>query len=464
MGQAGVSAAARLLIAAPKSGSGKTLITCGIIGALKRRKLKIQAFKCGPDYIDTMFHRQVLGVETGNLDSFFTDEDTVRYLLSRRAACADVTVIEGVMGYYDGLGGVSERASSYDIARITGTPTILVADARAVSITLAAVIQGICAYREDSGVRGVILNRVSERYYQRLKTVIERECGVSVLGFVPEQDDMRVSKRHLGLCTPEEMEQFLVWADKAAELLERYVDMDALIQIAALAEPLGQACDFSLPRTESPVKIAIARDEAFSFYYAENIELLERMGAEPVLFSPLRDGALPEGTDGLILWGGYPENYARMLSENLSMRHAVRDACRSGLPCLAECGGFLYLQQTLEGMDGDVCEMAGVLSGKGFRTERLRRFGYIEAWQRDRDADVLLGGDCRLKGHEFHYWDCTENGTSFAAQKFQEEPYACMVHTRTLAAGFPHFYYYSNPQAIYHFLQACLAYRERERN
>lgn len=459
-----MNAAARLLIAAPGSGSGKTLVTCGIIGALKRKRMKIQAFKCGPDYIDTMFHRQVLGVETGNLDSFFTDEDTLRYLLARRAVCADVTVIEGVMGYYDGLGGVSERASSYDIARITGTPAILVADARAASVTLAAVIQGICAYREDSSVRGVILNRVSERYYQKLKTVIERECGISVLGFVPERDNLRVSKRHLGLHAPEEMERFLVWADEAAELLEQYVDMDALIQIAASAPPLEPVCGPGLPKTEGPVKIAIARDEAFSFYYAENIELLGRMGAEPVFFSPLRDEALPQEADGLILWGGYPENYAGLLSENLSMRRAVRDACRMGMPCLAECGGFLYLQQTLEGMDGGVYEMAGVLSGKGFRTERLCRFGYIEAWQQDRDADVLLGGDCRLRGHEFHYWDCTENGTSFAARRFEQEPYACMVHTKTLAAGFPHFYYYSNPQAIHRFLRACLAYRERERN
>lgn len=457
--------AARILIAAPKSGSGKTLITCGIIGALKRRKLRLQAFKCGPDYIDPMFHRQVLGVETGNLDSFFTDEDTLRYLLARRAECADVTVIEGVMGYYDGLGGISERASSYDIARITGTPTILVVDARAVSVTLAAIIQGICAYRTDSGIKGVILNRVSAGYYEKLKTVIERECGVLVLGFVPEQKDMKVSKRHLGLTAPEEMEQFFEWADKAADILERYVDMDMLLGIAESAEPLETKCDLKLPRTKSPVTVAIARDEAFSFYYAENIELLERMGAKPVFFSPLRDEALPKGADGLILWGGYPENYARTLSENVSMRHSVRAACRLGMPCLAECGGFLYLQQTLEGIDGGSHKMAGVLPGQGYRTERLCRFGYIEAWQQetDKDAKLLLGRDCRLRGHEFHYWDCTENGTSFAARKLRTEPYECIVHTETIAAGFPHFYYYSNPQAVYPFLEACLAYGEKER-
>lgn len=447
----------RVLFAAPKSGSGKTMITCGMIEVLKRRNLRVASFKCGPDYIDPMFHRRVLGIESGNLDTFFTDQDTTRYLLSKGADNVDITLLEGVMGYYDGLGGESEQASTYEVAKVTKTPVILIVDAKGASVSLAAVIKGMLEYREENYIKGIILNRVSAGYYERLKALIEKECKVKVVGYVPQLEGLAVPSRHLGLIAPEEMAEFNEWTKKIADALEKTVDLEGIFAIAKEAEYCkGKTPE--IPKLSKTVRLAVARDEAFSFYYAENIELLEKMGAEIVYFSPIHDKALPKEIDGLLLWGGYPENYVMELEEASAIRQTIEEACRNGLPCLAECGGFLYLQQELEGPDGTVGNMSGVLEGKGYPTNKLCRFGYIEL--ENRYPGVLGEKGQKIKGHEFHYWDCTENGTAFMARKpIVAKEYSCMIHTKTMAAGFPHLYYYSNPDMLYQFLLVCQSFQ-----
>lgn len=459
----------RILFAAPKSGSGKTMITCGMIALCKRRDLKTAAMKCGPDYIDPMFHRRVLGVPSGNLDTFFTGEEMTEYLLWNRAKEADITVMEGVMGYYDGLGGTTERASTYEVARVTRTPVILIVDGKGASVSLAAVIRGLLEYRRDSNIRGILLNRVSAGYYGRLKELIERECGVEVLGYLPELKDLQVPSRHLGLIAPEEMEAFQNWVKEIADAMERTVELDRLLAIAGEAPVPAGAADWEegkIPRLQGraflglkrKIRLAVARDEAFSFYYEENFDLLKRLGAELVEFSPLHDEALPEEIDGLLLGGGYPERYAKQLTEAVAMRESIRAACEKGLPCLAECGGFLYLQKELQGEDGVSYEMAGVLNGRGFRTKKLCRFGYMELKS---NCGGLMGETGQtIRGHEFHYWDCTENGDAFTAQKpVGGKPYSCMTATANILAGFPHLYYYSNPGMIAEFLQKCLSFQ-----
>lgn len=447
----------RVLFAAPKSGSGKTTIVCGIIEALKRRKLKTASLKCGPDYIDSMFHRRVLGIESGNLDTFFTDAETTRYLLGEKAKAADITVLEGVMGYYDGLGGQTEKASTYEISKVTDTPVILIVDGKGASVSLAAVIKGIIEYREDSHICGIILNRISAGYYERLKAVIERDCGVAVVGYVLELYDITVPSRHLGLVAPEEIEAFEAWTAKIADAVENTVDIEKIIELAGEAQwCTGKAPVLSV--LPAKVRLAVARDEAFSFYYAENMELLSRLGAELVYFSPLHDKELPEDIDGMILGGGYPENYVKELEEADQIKEAIKSACRRGLPCLAECGGFLYLQQDLEGADGRNGKMAGVLHGRGYRTEKLCRFGYVVL--ENKETGVFGEKGQHIKGHEFHYWDSTENGDAFLAKKpVGGTEYDCMIHTRTIAAGFPHLYYYSNPSMIYEFLSECMRFQ-----
>ena len=454
----------RILFAAPKSGSGKTMITCGVLALLQKRGLRAAAFKCGPDYIDPMFHRSVLEIPSGNLDTFFTDGATTRYLLQRKADNADITVLEGVMGYYDGLGGTSEKGSSYEVAKETGTPVILVVDAKGASVSLAAMIRGMLEYRQDSNIRGVILNRASAGYYERLKSLIEKECKVPVVGYVPVFNELSVPSRHLGLLMPEELSDCRAWVEGLAKALEKTLDVELILKLAAQADSLmGNAP--MLPYPALPVHLAVAKDEAFSFYYEENIELLCRLGATISYFSPLHDKELPPDVDGLILGGGYPENYAEELSKAGEMKAAIRNACEQGMPCLAECGGFLYLQESLEGADLKTYPMAGVLSGKGYKTEKLTRFGYVELT--GLCGGVLGEAGETIKGHEFHYWDCTENGEAFRAKKPLSEAgkgeYSCMIHTSRMAAGFPHLYYYSNPKMIYSFLECCAAFGARRR-
>lgn len=450
----------RILLTAPASGSGKTLITCGILQAFVNRGLKVASFKCGPDYIDPMFHGRVIGTKSRNLDIFFTDRDTTRYLFAKNAADCHVAVAEGVMGYYDGLGGIRTEGSTYEVACTLDMPAVLVAGGRGSSLSVLAVIKGFLEYRRDSRIKAVILNQVSPMIYGQLKSLIEQELGVKVIGYVPKVTELALESRHLGLVLPEEIEALKDKLNRLAKLLEETLDLDGLLGIA------GEASEFTADKPSVPIlpgaerlRIGVARDQAFCFTYLDNLELLEEMGAELAPFSPLEDRKLPEHLSGLILSGGYPELHAEALSRNASMRKAVRDAVTGGMPCIAECGGFLYLHRELEGSDGAYYPMAGVLDAKAYRTERLGRFGYITLEAKE---DQLLGKKgASVRGHEFHYWDSECCGESFHARKpVGKREWDCVCAGETLYAGFPHLFYYSNLQAPFHFLKKCKEYRE----
>ena len=447
----------RVMFAAMRSGSGKTTVTCGVLAALKKQNIKVQAYKCGPDYIDPMFHRTVLGIDTGNLDTFFVGIDAIGHILVRDLRDAEMCVMEGVMGYYDGVGGTTTMASSYELSKVTKTPVVLIVDAKGASVTLAATIRGIMEYKKDSRIAGVILNRVSPMFYSRLKQVIETECGIPMLGYLPEDASFAVPSRHLGLLQPDEMQKQRDWVETVAEAVTKTVDINGILEIAAQAETLQiqkpadvrQDCKFP-----SGYRIGVARDAAFSFYYRENLRMLEDMGAELVYFSPLAEAHVPK-VDALIFGGGYPELYAKQLYENRSMRASVWQALESGMPCHAECGGFLYLGKSLADAEGNVYEMVGFLDGAGFRTERLQRFGYVEL--APQDAGVFAVNTV-LRGHEFHYWDSTDCGDACLAWKplSKQKTYPCMVKKKGTFAGFPHLYYAGAEAFFYHlFFRWC---------
>lgn len=467
----------RVMFAATRSGSGKTTVTCGVLAALKKQNIKVQAYKCGPDYIDPMFHRTVLGIDTGNLDTFFADADAIGRILARDTKAADLVVMEGVMGYYDGVGGTTTMASSYELSRLTRTPVVLVVDAKGASVTLAATILGIMEYKKDSRIAGVILNRVSPMFYSRIKRVIEAECGIPVLGYLPEDASFAVPSRHLGLLQPDEMQKQRDWVETVAEAVEKTVDLDGILTLAAQrtdSEPgcaerriedeimqgeatggkSGSEMTGKTHRNEDGCRfpqgyrIGVARDAAFSFYYRENLRMLEDMGATLVHFSPLADAELP-AVDALIFGGGYPELYAKQLCENSSMRESILQALESGKPCHAECGGFLYLGKSLADAQGNVYEMVGFLDGAGFRTERLQRFGYVELAPQEADAFAV---NTVLRGHEFHYWDSTDCGDACLAWKplSKQKTYPCMVKKKGTFAGFPHLYYAGAENFFYH--------------
>lgn len=441
----------RVMFAATRSGSGKTTVTCGVLAALKKQNIKVQAYKCGPDYIDPMFHRTVLGIDTGNLDTFFAGADAIGRILARDTKEADLVVMEGVMGYYDGVGGTTTMASSYELSKVTKTPVILVVDAKGASVTLAAIIRGIMEYKKDSRIAGVILNRVSPMFYSRIKHVIEAECGISVLGYLPENASFAVPSRHLGLLQPDEMQKQRDWVETVAEAARKTIDIDGILEIAAQAETLQAQKPADVRQNSkfpSGYRIGVARDAAFSFYYRENLRMLEDMGATLVYFSPLADAELPV-VDALIFGGGYPELYAKQLCENSSMRESILQALESGMPCHAECGGFLYLGKSLADAQGNVYEMVGFLDGAGFRTERLQRFGYVELASQDADAFAV---NTVLRGHEFHYWDSTDCGDACLAWKplSKQKTYPCMVKKKGTFAGFPHLYYAGAENFFYH--------------
>ncbi len=447
----------RIMIAAPKSGSGKTTITCALLQILKERGENVSSCKCGPDYIDPMFHRQVLGVPARNLDTFFTGEAQTRKLFLRDRSDGELVVMEGVMGLYDGLGGIREEGSSYHLAKVTQTPIILVVDAKGMGKSVIPLIAGFLAYDEAHLIKGVILNRMSAAYYEILKPIAEQELGITVLGFFPENKTLQIASRHLGLLLPNELEDLRGQIQIAAQKLKETVDILGLLQIAENLEPLAaDTCE----REKQPVektRIAVARDEAFCFYYEENLRMLAQAGAELVFFSPIHDTALPEDIHGLLLGGGYPEIYAKQLSENVSMRTAVREAVLSGIPTVAECGGFLYLHTMLTDREGRSYPMAGVLPGKCFDTGKLVRFGYIELEEK---SGHFLPQGSRIRGHEFHYYDSEDNGADCTAYKpTTGRNYACIHAGENHWYGFSHLYYPSCPEFAEKFVEKAGKFR-----
>ena len=461
----------RILIAAPASGSGKTMITCGLLKAMKRRKRSCVSFKCGPDYIDPMFHKYVLGIDGYNLDSFFLEKWQVRELFLEKTKTADLAVIEGVMGYYDGVAGISLQASSYEIAQITESPVILVVDGKKSSLSLAALVKGFLEYEADSRIAGVILNRVSPMMEQRLRPHLEK-LGIRCFGAVPECEEAELESRHLGLTLPMEQKRLQDKLERLADRLEQCLDLDGILELAESACQLetdrngeGEGADGSEKGSWAAVKnektaedrsgmppayagrqrrrMGVAVDEAFCFYYQENLDFLKEHGWELLFFSPIHDSRLPDGVQAVLLGGGYPECYGKELSENDSMKEEIRRLTASGGKLLAECGGFLYLHEALEGTDGKLYEMAGLLPERAYRTNRLSCFGYI----------TLQGERGEIRAHEFHYWDSTGAGTAMEAVKpLNHRSWQCMHVNDTMIAGFPHLYYRSNPEFVLTFL------------
>ncbi|MDE7262216.1 MAG: cobyrinate a,c-diamide synthase, partial [Oscillospiraceae bacterium] len=417
--------------------------------ALVDRRLRVRAFKCGPDYIDPMFHSRIIGAKSANLDLFFFSENTLRYLLVKNSRDRDISVIEGVMGYYDGAGLTSTRASSWETACAADTPVVLVVSAKGAALSVLAVIQGFLDFQADNRICGVILNRCTSMTYQGLAKAIRERFGgrVEPLGFLPEMPDCTIESRHLGLVTAAEVDGLREKLHRLAQQAEETIDLDGLLALAENAPPLVFD-PVELPRY-APVRIGVARDRAFCFYYEDSLEALTEMGAELAAFSPLEDSALPERLDGLYLGGGYPELYAGKLAENREMRRSVRRALEDGLPCIAECGGFMYLTQAI----GDA-PMVGLLPGKCWDNRRLTRFGYVTL-RAKRDNLLCRAGE-EIRGHEFHHWDADDPGGGFIAEKLTGKRWECAFATDRLYAGYPHFHFYSNPAFAQNFYEACL--------
>lgn len=484
----------RFMIAAPKSGSGKTMITCALLQLLKDSGKNVLSYKCGPDYIDPMFHKKVLGVPSKNLDTFFTDEKTTVQLFLDERADGDFAVLEGVMGLYDGLGGIYEQGSSYHLAKVTQTTIILVVDAKGMGKSVLALIAGFLQYDTHNLIKGVLLNRMSKGYYDIIKPLIEKELSVKVVGYFPEQKDIGLSSRHLGLVMPDELSDIKKQLNETADRLKKTIDMDLFMDIAAEADEIGDSgsadkdkrqtlknAELMRPQDQNnTVNIAVAMDEAFCFYYEDNLRMLEKCGAKLQYFSPLHDASLPEDCDAMLLGGGYPELYAKELSKNVSMLNAIKKAFRAGMPTVAECGGFMYLHKYIH----DICDdndeqnkpdvqnkadiqndmnkskLVGALDGGCHFKGKLVRFGYIELAEKHSN---FLPPNEKIKAHEFHYYDSTDNGADCIATKpATGRNYDCVISRDNYWLGFPHLYYPSNPHFAESLVRKAYEYRRNK--
>ncbi len=446
-----------LMLAATNSGCGKTTYTCGLLEVLKRRGQKPAAFKCGPDYIDPLYYEELLDVPVRNLDTWFAGRELLSWVYAAGNQTSDIAIVEGVMGFYDGIAGTTLTASSWELADYLGIPVVLIVNGRGRSLSMLAEIKGFLEYQKESHIRAVLINGISAHFYPIIKKQIETELKIPVLGFLPELEGIAFASRYLGLQLPDSepggRTDIQRRIGRIADAMEQNVDIDQLLALAEEAAPLAVRRP-PLPPAGSRVRLGIARDQAFCFYYKDNLELLERLGAELVAISPLTDEKLPDDIQGLILGGGYPEQYARQLSANQSMRTSVNERIQAGMPVLAECGGYLYLLEELQDPQGCCWPMAGVLAGRAWKEKRPGHFGYLELTLQE---ETVLGhpGD-RIRGHEFHYYRSEPEGTAGRAVKpGSRRHWPVMSSYKNVLAGFPHLYYYSCPELLANFLERC---------
>ena len=440
----------RIMIAAAGSGSGKTVITCGLLKILKDRGYDPLSFKCGPDYIDPMFHRTVLGIDSRNLDTYLAGEEGVVKTLE--SAAGRYAVIEGVMGIYDGMSPDSLSGSCYEIASITDTPVILVVNASGTGRTVISLIKGILSDDTSKLIKGLILNRISDTFYEKLEPVLADELSrlgsdVRILGAIPKTDVINLESRHLGLKLPGETDDLYSQIAAFAKIMEDKIDIDGLINVMDRSGS-GERV-FPLP-SASPVcacsgsrTLAVARDEAFCFYYPENIDFLAQLGMKIICFSPIHDAKIPESADAVLLGGGYPELWLQELSQNVSMLESVRSAIENGMPSIAECGGFMYLHNVIADRDGKEYAMVGAIDGKCTYTGHLVNFGYVKITgipgTKNNDHCAAPVG---MRGHEFHYYDSTCNGQdALLCKPSSGREYPGMIINPTRLWGWPHLYY-----------------------
>lgn len=445
----------RVIIAGTSSGSGKTTAVCAILSLLKRRGIKLRACKCGPDYIDPMFHHSVLGIDSSNLDPYFCDTDLLRNLVLDTAEDT-LTVIEGVMGYYDGTGESGTENSTYTVASGTESPVLLVISAKGASASLMATAEGFLNMYPDSRIKGVLFSRMSAMNYLNVSRLFRNRFGdrLKTVGYIPElPEECILPSRHLGLITADEIDDLNAVLEKTADLCENTIDLDLIIDIAKSAED-PEFMPLDVPRLE-PVTLAVARDDAFCFYYSDTLRMFENMGANIEYFSPLADETVPDDADGLLLGGGYPELHTEELERNTDASGSIYRAVESGLPTIAECGGFQYLGQELSGR-----KMCGVLGHTSEKVGKLVRFGYLTMTARH--EGILGPAGTELRAHEFHYWDSSENGNSFMAVKPSGKSWECCVMTDTMYAGYPHLYLPASIPAAEAFYKKCLEYKERK--
>ncbi|AEI45345.1 cobyrinate a,c-diamide synthase [Paenibacillus mucilaginosus] len=453
-----------LIIAGTGSGAGKTTVTIGLMAALQRRGLRVQGFKCGPDYIDPTYHRAVTGRASRNLDSWMLSSEGVREIYRRAGADADISIIEGVMGFYDGKEATSNRGSTAEISLELGVPVLLVVNCQSMARSCAAIVKGFQLLDPRVRIAAVFANKVgSEGHYRIVKDAVEAECGIPVIGYMTRQEELALPERHLGLVPSIERGDLNAFFDLLADRMEANVGLGRLLELAAGSDPLPEEEPrlFAPPAKTYPVKLAVAYDAAFHFYYPENLELLELHGAELAYFSPLAGEPLPEGAQGLYLGGGFPEEFAERLSRQTDTAESIRRAVRQGLPTLAECGGYMYLTESITGTDGETHPMLGLVPGRVTMQRKLAALGLREV--KGAEGNFLFEGGLTARGHEFHYsaYELPEGAAQLPPAYETSglrgtKPEGGLLYS--VVAGYTHLHFGSQPKLVERWLQRCAAF------
>ncbi len=469
-----------LVVAGTHSGSGKTTVSLGLMAALKKRGLSVAPFKVGPDFIDPGHHRAVTGNPSRNLDGWMLSESENKKIFNRGMAGADIAVVEGVMGMYDGYDGRSEAGSTAQMAKWLGLPVLLVVNAKSMARSAGALVYGFTRFDPECSFCGVLFNRVgSPRHLEYLRQGLEGFSAPPIMGGIPRNADIEIPERHLGLFTSEDHGLSDEHVSGLADFIEEHVDIDALLKnLPAVAvsddHDLRGTSVETRQSTEKTVRIGVARDNAFCFYYPDNIEVLEESGADIVYFSPVEDPALPDDLDGVYLGGGYPELHAEKLAQNEGVRNALRKYCENGMPVYAECGGFMYLCERLIGKDGASFDMAGCFPFATRMQDKLRSLGYREI---SFAKDTPVGRKAMVaRGHEFHYSRLEEcdNGSENVAKDGSVEiqdvyeatdrsgaQRSCPGYLVNRCLGsYVHLHFKSCPEIGKNFVSACLAYQK----
>lgn len=440
-----------LLIAGTHSGCGKTTVTLGVMAALARRGTTVAPFKCGPDFIDPSLHRMVTGRASRNLDVRMCGAEFVRRSFARHSLTRGCSVVEGVMGLFDGGEG-----SAAVLAKTLNLPVILTIDVRSAAESVAAVAHGFATLDPELPLAGVICNRVgSDKHQAMVAEAIRAHCSAPIIGFLPRREAISIPSRHLGLHMGEEHPLQGAGLDQLADLIATHLDLDLLLRIAGERRDVDDSADQALPLAAggTPVRLGVARDAAFCFYYEDNLDLLREAGAELVFFSPLAEEALPPDLAGLYLGGGYPELHARRLSENAALREQIRAFAVAGRPVYAECGGFMYLCQSIRDHEGHIAPMVGLYPFQARMQTRLRSLGYRRPTV-ERDC-LLASAGATLHGHEFHYSTIDDDGSGVnAAYRLEDGRPEGYIIDNTLA-GYIHLHWGRTPEAAARFVQAC---------
>ncbi|MET3291057.1 UNVERIFIED_CONTAM: cobyrinic acid a,c-diamide synthase [Brevibacillus sp. OAP136] len=450
----------RLVLGGTSSGAGKTTLTVGLMAALAKRGMAVQGFKVGPDYIDPTFHTAATRRISRNLDTWMMEPSSMKEIFWRASEGADISLIEGVMGFYDGKDPKSNRGSTAEIGMLLDAPVILVVDIKAMARSAAAIVKGFQLLEPAVNIAGVIANRAgSANHFQLVKTAIEQECGVPVIGYLPHDPALTAPERHLGLVPAVERGELQPWLDLLAEKVAATVDLDQLLAITEQHASFDKPEPILFTKRDNeglePVTIAVARDSAFHFYYQENFELLEAYGAKLHFFSPLA-GELPPGdADGLYIGGGFPEEFAARLEAQVDVRHVLKSMIEGGLPTFAECGGYMFLCEAIHDRAGNRYEMLGIVNNEVKMQTKLAALGYREAVALS-DSILLAAGET-ARGHEFHYSSLVhelERDHAYEVSGLRGRKKEGFAQGNVLA-GYTHLHFASNPGMVQRWLSHC---------